>query len=381
MKAILILSALLLSACATLPPQTQPERFFADRLFVPLPEPIDPSAVFAVSDAMQAFINQSLATPLGNRNRVQAMVDALYTKGQLQLEYDSTRTRTAAEAFEARAGNCLSLVLMTAAIAKQLALPVIYQQVYVSPSWTRSNDIAFASDHVNLVLGRRAGDARMQPSGQAAMTIDFLPSEQSARHARPLSESTVVAMYFNNRAAEALAAANTDAAYWWARAAIVQEPNFLAAYNTLGVIYLHHGMPTEATQVLSHVLALEPDNTLAMSNLVVAWQDQGRPDEAQQLAAQLLALEPIAPFHFFDLGMAALQAGDYRTAKQNFEREIRRDVYASEFHFWLAIAEKGLGNTRAARRQLEQALDTSTTRQQRGIYLAKLDHLKGSVIR
>jgi len=134
MKAILILSALLLSACATLPPQTQPERFFADRLFVPLPEPIDPSAVFAVSDAMQAFINQSLATPLGNRNRVQAMVDALYTKGQLQLEYDSTRTRTASEAFEARAGNCLSLVLMTAAIAKQLALPVIYQQVYVSPS-------------------------------------------------------------------------------------------------------------------------------------------------------------------------------------------------------------------------------------------------------
>lgn len=380
MKAILILLASLLSACATLPPQPKPESFFADRSFVPLPETIDPAAVFALSDTMQTFIDESLAAPLHTRNSAQALVDALYTKGQLQLEYDSTRTRIAREAFEARSGNCLSLVLMTAAIAKRLALPVVYQQVYVALSWTRSNDIAFASDHVNLVLGKRTTDARAPYLGPTAMTIDFLPPEQSAQHVRPLSESTVVAMYFNNRAAEELAASHTDAAYWWARAALVHEPRFLTAYNTLGVIYLHHGMPAEAHHVLSHVLALEPGNTLVMSNLVVALRDLGQSEQAQQLASRLLAIEPVAPFHFFDLGMVALQAGDYRLAKQNFEKEIRRDVYASELHYWLAIAEKGLGNPREARRQLQIALDTSTTRYQRGIYLAKLDYLKSTVI-
>ncbi len=380
MKPILILLALLLSACATRPLQPQPESFLADRSFVPLPETIDPAAVFTLSDTMRAFIDNSLVTPLGSRNTVQALVDALYTKGQLQLEYDSTRTRTASEAFEARSGNCLSLVLMTAAIAKQLALPVVYQQVYVALSWTRSNGIAFASDHVNLVLGKRAVDARAPYNGPAAMTIDFLPAEQSAQHVRPITERTVVAMYFNNRAAEELAASRIDAAYWWARAALLHEPTFLTAYNTLGVIYLHHGMAAEAGRVLNQVLTLEPGITLALSNLVIALQDQGRQEEAQQLAAQLLALEPVAPFHFFDLGMAALKAGDYRVAKQNFEREIRRDVYASEFHYWLAIAEKALGNPRAAQRQLRIALDTSTTRYQRGIYLAKLDYLKSTVI-
>jgi Tfp pilus assembly protein PilF len=48
-------------------------------------------------------------------------------------------------------------------------------------------------------------------------------------------------MFMNNRAAEALARQQVDQAYWWVRAAIAQAPQFTAAYNTLGGVYLRHG--------------------------------------------------------------------------------------------------------------------------------------------
>jgi hypothetical protein len=44
-------------------------------------------------------------------------------------------------------------------------------------------------------------------------------------------------MYLNNRAAERYTLGLIDDAYWWARAAIIQDPRFLSSYNTLGIIY------------------------------------------------------------------------------------------------------------------------------------------------
>ena len=59
------------------------------------------------------------------------------------------------------------------------------------------------------------------------MTIDFVPpTGMSAMRTRDIEESTVVAMYMNNRAAEALAKGRLDDAYAWARMAIVQDPEF-----------------------------------------------------------------------------------------------------------------------------------------------------------
>jgi transglutaminase-like putative cysteine protease len=54
-------------------------------------------------------------------------VQALYQPDQIRLEYDAAVTRNAAQAFEARTGNCLSLVIMTAALARELGLTVRYQ--------------------------------------------------------------------------------------------------------------------------------------------------------------------------------------------------------------------------------------------------------------
>ena len=66
--------------------------------------------------------------------------------------------------------------------------------------------------------------------------------------------TTVVAMFMNNRAAESIAQGKLDDAYWWARAAIVHDPNFIAAYNTLGVAYHRKGRLAEAHRRIEEAL-------------------------------------------------------------------------------------------------------------------------------
>jgi tetratricopeptide (TPR) repeat protein len=381
-----LLLALLLAGCAATPtaPVTQHDAgLLADHLFAPPSEPANVADVFAVSDEMRRYLESEIAAGARVKGRQRALYDALYSKGQLKLEYDTERTRNAAQAFAARSGNCLSLVIMTAAFAKELGLDVEYQKVYAEEALARSGDIYLSIGHVNIVLGKRRTDeggvghrVGVRPPESASTTIDFLPSRdiRSLRTA-PIGEEVVVAMYMNNRAVEALAAGRRDDAYWWAREALRQAPGYRVPYNTLGVIYLRHGHPREAERVLAHVLQQEPANTLAMSNLIPVLSELGRSSEAQRLAVRLQELDPEPPFSHFRRGMAALQAGDANGAKEAFAREVARAPDYHEFHFWLGVAHASLGENELARRHVARALENSTTRREHDLYAAKLERL------
>jgi tetratricopeptide (TPR) repeat protein len=372
---LLCIAGLALGGCASAPVAPPPPSVFADELFGAPSEPVRAEAIFELSDEMKRYVDVDIARQLRSKGPQRGLLDALYSKNQLKLEYDSVRTRNAAEAFAARSGNCLSLVIMTAALAKYLELPLRYQSVYVESTWTRSGSLYFSSGHVNLALEHRAVDTRPGDDTRA-WTVDFLPTADArAYRSRVIGEEIIVAMYLNNRAAESLVQGRLDDAYAWAREAVRQAPSFLSAYNTLAVVYLRHGNLPQAEQMLRLVLAREPENTVAMSNLVRVLTDLGRTAEAASLSLRLAQVEPYPPFHFFDLGMAALQAGNYRTARELFTKEVNRAAYHHEFHFWLAIANLRLGDVAQAREHLILAKENSTTFDEKALYSAKLDWL------
>ena len=370
---------LLLAGCASAPPPPPPDTaLFRDDAFAPPTVRIDADDIFALSDKMKAFLASSGAHMLRESDPRRQLVDALYKRQQLALDYDSSTTRTASEAYASRTGNCLSLVIMTAAFAKALGLPVYYQQVFVDEAWSRSgNNLYVASGHVNLALESLPLMARSVRNIDPPLVVDFLPADElRGQRSRVIDESTVVAMFMNNRAAEAMADGRLDDAYWWVRAAMEQAPRFLVAYNTLGVIYLRHGLSTDATRVFSQVLQREPDNPKVMGNLVQALRLEGRGPEADTLAQRLAQLEPYPPFYWFNAGLQAMREHDYERARDMFNKELRREAYYHEFHFWLAQAELGLGNVRQARLQLQLAMQVSTTGHDHDLYAAKLDRLK-----
>jgi tetratricopeptide (TPR) repeat protein len=375
MNAILpLLLAVMLGACAAAPIAPSAAHLLHDELFQPPSERIEPAAeIFAVSDDMRHHLAFELATQLRLKGRAKGLSEALYSRNMLAIDYDGTLTRNAAETFKARSGNCLSLAIMTAALARELDLAVTYHSVIGEEQWSRSGGVYFAAGHVNLTLGRRYIDPRNRLGTGDLLTIDFVPVR--APHGQRtwlIEEKTVAAMYMNNRAAESLAQGRWNDAYWWARAAITQDPAFLSAANTLGVVYRRMGHLAQAEEALRHVMAREPENTTALSNIALVYADQGRAAEASAVTRKLLALQPRPPFHFLERGIAAMKLGDFAAARGEFTREAERDPEYHELQFWLAVASAGLGDYGAASKHLQVAIRNSPDRRQQDLYAAKL---------
>jgi len=262
--------------------------------------------------------------------------------------------------------------VMTAALAKELGLDVEFHSAYADETWSRSGTLLLRSGHINITLGRRAVD-RARGEDARYWTIDFLPQgELRGMRTRRLTEATVVSMFMNNRAAEALARDAYNEAYWWAREGLIADPSFVGVLNTLGVVYHRSGQLADAERVYKALLARDPNQTQALHNMAQLLEQQGRHEEALPLVARLAALEPEPPYHWFVQGQLALRRGDARAARDFFEREVARADYSSEFRYWLALAQYQLGDIAAAQRSLERAEALSTSHSERDLYAAKL---------
>ncbi len=367
---------LLLTSCASnLPPSTNDtQSLFNDTLFSPPAEPVDASQVFAVSPAMRKYLKVDIAKQLRDNGARQGLFNALYAADRLKLEYDTGSTRTAADAFTARAGNCLSLVIMTAALARELNLTAHFQGVFVEEHWSRSGDLHFSSGHVNVTIGAKLAGINVLTIKSQQHVIDFIrPDPNKRQHTWDLREETVIAMFLNNRAAETLVRGNVNDAYWWARAAIESDPKYLAAYNTLGVIYRRAGHVEQAQFAMQEVIKIEPDNTPVLANMAVVLKQQGKHAEAEKYESRLAQLQPNPPFQFFNLGIEAMRERRFEVARDYFKQEVNRAAYNDEFHFWLAASYYALDDAKRAQTHLQLAIENSATRKSHDLYVAKLD--------
>jgi Tfp pilus assembly protein PilF len=370
----------LLAGCASVPPPAPTADLYRDASFAPPSRPVSTEDLFTLSPEMRAYLHSpAFSSLVRSRGQEYGLLEALYngSKTGLKLDYDASTTRNAAETYRERAGNCMSLVIMTAAFAKELDMRVNYQSVIIDDSWSRHGGLYLLSGHVNLVLGLRPINQLSGTDVDRSLVVDFLPDARAnKRYTRPLDEEEIVMMYQNNRAAESLVEGKIDDAYWWARAATSGSPRMALAYNTLGVVYERHGDLAMAEKAYRTALTREPENVVALRNLEPVLMALGRPEEAKEVAQRVARIEPIAPFQYFNQGVTAYQQGKYSAAKDLFAREVKRAPYYDEFHFWLAASLLKLGEVQEAREQLSLAADTSTRKDTRNLYNAKLAHLR-----
>lgn len=359
----------LLAGCAVLPPAPP----FDDAAFGPPVAVVTRAEVFAASDAMRQFLAQEAASELRLQGPQLGLVSALWRHGRLRIDYDASVTRTAAESFEARAGHCLSLVLMTASLARELKLPVRFQEV-PSVVWERRGGLEMALGHVNIAIGppERPG---------TWYVVDFLPEAvpTEARSNR-IDESRIVAMVHNNRAAEALADGRPRDAYWSAREALREDAGFADAWNTLGVIYTRRGDAARAEEALRHALAIDDGHGAAMGNLAGLLAAGGRMDEAALWRGRQARVQ-VPPFVLIEQAQRALAAGDAAGARDRLLRALRDGGESHELHFALAGAYAQLDQRERAVRHLEAAARLSPSTGTRERYAAKLDRLRATATR
>jgi Tfp pilus assembly protein PilF len=380
MKRFLVILLVLLSGgiggCAAPTASINPKaELFADSAFSPPSERVDAADLFTLSPEMRDYLHSAgFSTLIRSKGKERGLLEALYTKGKLKLDYDASYTRNAAETFRDRMGNCMSLVIMTAAFAKELDMTVRYQSVDME-TWSRNGDFYLMNGHVNIMLGSRNTMSDVLP--ERVLVVDFEPVPPSeALGSHLLSEDEIVSMYQNNRAAEALVRGQLDDAYWWARAAVARDPSSAIPMNTLAVIYERHGNRPLAERVYRAALEREPENPNTLRNFETVLAALGKTVEAQAVAKRLASLEPVPPFEYFHRGVAAFRDGQYDRARDLFRREVKRAPYNDEFHFWLAASYLRLGKLDDARDELALAVDNSTQTDTRKRYSAKLAHLR-----
>ena len=378
-RASALLLCLALAACAEVAaPPASSGPLFTDSGFAPPSQRIDAADVFKVSPEMHAYVLSRVAEEVARHGEAQGLVEALFTDRRLQLAYDADYTRNAAEAFEARAGNCLSLAIVTGAMAKEIGLAVRYRSVRIGEHWERDGDLLEFVGHVNVSVGMPTPLVRTWFNSDW-WTVDFLPpSELKGEITQPISEARIVAMYMNNRAAEALAHGRTDDAYWWTRSGIAQDPSMFSLYNTLGVTYLRKGLLAPAERALRFALSLEPSSTEAWGNLAVVMRRDGRIEEAALTEQAHPRSKAAAMAAAINAGIQANAAGDYGRARDLFERALRSSRDNHEIHYQLAVTYLNLGDRRRAMEHLVEAEADSTSLRQRSAYASKLELLKST---
>ena len=382
-RPLALLLCLALAACADapLPPQASGSPpLFADASFAPPSERLSAADVFAVSPEMRAYLDTRVAELADRRGEARGLVESLFTDRRVRVDYDAGFTRTAAQAFAAHAGNCLSLAIVTGAMAKALGLDVRYQAVETREHWERDGDLLELVGHVNVTVGPMAPKSQVWSADHDRWTVDFLPDRDLRQlDTEPITEARVAAMFMNNRAAESLARQGVDDAYWWVRRGIEADPSFAGLYNTLGVTYLRKGMLPEAEAALRFAVSKWPGSAETWSNLALVLRRSGQVALAERVERDHPPTTAAQVVVAVEDGMKANAAGDYVHALALLKRALHTPADNHQLHYLLAVTYLNLGDRLHAAEQLQLAEEFSTTARQRTIYMTKAEMLRSTM--
>ncbi|WP_100142135.1 hypothetical protein [Shewanella carassii] len=293
------------------------------------------------------------------------------------FRYQDNYTRTAAETFHDRAGNCMSLVILTAAMAQQLGIEVEFRDVEVPPVWDRQGAFYLVNGHINLKLYPPKNNHVFHVT-ERSILVDFLP-ERAVRSYKvnKISQGTVVAMYYNNAAAEALINENWDLAYGLLKRSLQQQSLFIPALNSLAVLYRARGMEQMAERVYRYALTLEPENMTTLYNLAVMLSSQDRLDEWAEVHKVLELARIRNPYYYYDMAQQAYMDHQYDEALSWYRRAIEKADYRHEFYFGLSRTYWAKGDSDRAKSNLQKALALAGDGEQKKRYQAKLHAMEG----
>jgi tetratricopeptide (TPR) repeat protein len=327
---------------------------------------ISPGAVLTLSAETASALDKVLLQTRNVSERIDLLVDTIYGPRRREFDYRSAVTTPAEQTFRQRAGNCLSLSLMTIALADKFGLYAQLQEVPMVPVWERQGQFDLISGHV-FVIVRRTGfrDAGiMDVSGD--LVIDFDPAIRRAYRGRvssfPILRERGLAMFYNNRGAEAYVAGRLGEAFANYRQAVGLDAGFYGTWFNLSQLYLRIDQPGAAEAVLKHALEIDPQRYSGLQAMQNLLGKQGRDGEAALYAQRIARLRDSDPYYHYMIGAGKFSSGDLRGAIGSFERATSLGIGFVEVHEALRDAYRATGDIEKARMQEDRLVELARTR-------------------
>ncbi|HIE4125665.1 TPA: tetratricopeptide repeat protein [Stenotrophomonas maltophilia] len=327
-----------------------------------------PQQVFAIPTAMRDMLRtQVINRSYSREQRLQALVEMIFDRHGLDLQYDADATLTVSEIWQQRRANCLAFTLMFVALAREAGIQARVQEVGQVVSWyqDQAQGLVYSVGHVNAGVGF---------AGRFA-TVDLDRNVlYDRRGPLPISQARALAHFYNNRGAERMASGDLVGARIFFNAALAQDNSFAATWNNLGVLENRTGDTAAARRALETALRLDGRQDAALTNASTLYRKLGMVVQAQALEQRLQSVQREDPFAQYMLGAEAERAGQLDQAIRYYRQAVRLYDTAHQFHFGLARAYFLAGQLKRADRELLRAQELGGAPQQ-ARYQAKLDSL------
>lgn len=334
--------------------------------------------IFALEDDVKAFVDQQISSRATFEDNIRNLVYSIFDRSSMGLLYKGDANSTATETYRNRSANCLSLSIMTYAMALHAGFDARFFEIDIPEYWTRRDGYSFINGHINLRIMEPEKPNTIRLNGDY-MNVDFDP--QTIRQHFPRQQVTkdqVVAMFYNNQGADAIAAHDYDTAYAYFKAAALLVPKLDQTWINLGILYRFKGAYALAENSYRYALSLNEDNLTGWENLAVLYRHNGQEESAAAIEASVHKKRRNNPFYHFILGEQALDAEQYADALTHYERAWRLNRTQHEILFGLGKAYFELGDISRAKHYLKLAARHASNRQDEQRYSSKLSMLRSS---
>lgn len=377
LKLLLIVLISLTSACTAVPPVTN-EIFNLrnDALFKEKPNIPSIAEVHKLTPAQQdhflAYLNRSSRAHIPAHELI-----ANYMEGVTENFTYQESTFSAAETFESRRGDCMSLAVLTTALAQIAGVQIEYELVDSDPVFELAPNLAVRGIHVRSHLIDPEWQA---PSGQLVfikpgLVIDYFPSGKE-RFIENLDKGEYASRFYLNLATEHLQRGDLDKSYWLTIAALEHDAESADALNALAVIYRRKGSAYDAERIYQYAIGKVPNKLSLLRNYELLLSSLGRTQEADHMQVQLRNLDDPSPFSWYRGARQAAKRGEWQDAQFFYKKAIERAPYMPELRYGLAQVLSNQGDYHLAEAEIQKSLENVWSKENRKPYKAKLNWLQ-----
>ena len=284
---------------------------------------------------------------------------------------------TASEAYAYKSGNCISLALLTKALADIAGVPIQFQTIISAPVFSMQNDYMLSSDHVRTFLYDPdfVAEKGMVYFFKPTLVVDYLPSSGDLTGPR-ISEQTFIAMFYRNLAADAAVAKQYDRALALLNTALKYDAQYGSVINLVAVVHRRLQQINLAEQFYQYGLDVSPSKATLISNYALLKFDAGEDEKAEAMLDSLRDLEQYDPYLWFLLGQTATRQQHYTDAVTYFSKAAEQAPYIHQLQLELAAALYRAEQPEQAAKVLAVAAELAPADGTRKRYDAKLQALK-----
>ena len=286
------------------------------------------------------------------------------------------KTLTAEQSIAQAQGNCLSLAILTAALAKTVGVDTGYQLVESDPVFQKEGDVVISSQHVRSLL---YNDSRTEKTwhmllARPGIIIDYFPTT-SSRIKKYVKNSEFHAMYYRNTAAEAFIAQDYNKTYWLVRESLDLFPTDEHAINIMALVHERKGLTSVAEKLYRHGIRFADEKLDLLRNYYQFLNKQHRFAEAKIIKTELATMKVVNPFDWISLGHTAFLDRKFTEAKRYYKKALRIAPYLHQGHLGVAKAEFKLGNIHASKASMKLAQKNAFDLKTRNLYQYKMNAL------